>query len=388
MPSQPSCTSDKAPIRRIAVRFYDWSEWGRQVIRGVQRFAHQLPNWKLYVDASHAPKLVPDDTHWDGLISFINVKSTQYKRLIGRGTTVVYSSSVFSPSLAWLPHVLVNESRIAQSIVRHFIAGGFREIGYAGGSETRYRAIKPAAAAANLPFHSFVDWLDGRDASNKPSFLRRWLQTLPRPIGIATFNIYQAREVINACRKTGIAVPEQVAVVGWDDDTMLSENTEPTITGAILPAETLGYESAKLLNQLLAGGKPPTEPVLVEPSGLLHIRQSSDVSTLPDRDVHLALLHIKEHISEPLKVSQVAHRLGVSRRKFEQDFSRVTGQTPSAAIARLRVERVKQLLIETNWTTQRIAEVCGLTSKQTLHRVFRRHEGLLPSAYRQRYSAV
>jgi LacI family transcriptional regulator len=177
-----------------------------------------------------------------------------------------------------------------------------------------------------------------------------------------------ARQIVEACGRAGVSVPDQVAVVGWDDDVLIAETIEPTISGMVLPAERLGYEAARVLDRMLAGEKMTGTCALVPPAGILHVRHSSDVLTLPDRDVHLALQYIHEHAAEGLKVSHVARAARISRRKLEQDFSRVLGITPHDAIVRERLERAKQLLIETDWPLERIAERSGMGTLDTLQR--------------------
>jgi LacI family transcriptional regulator len=216
----------------------------------------------------------------------------------------------------------------------------------------------------------------------------RWLAQLPKPVGIAIFNMAEARKVVEACQLAGVQVPEEVAVVAWDDDPTLAETLEPTISAAVLPAERLGFEAARLLDQCLSGTTLPDMPLVIEPMGILHVRQSSDVSALKDRDAHLALQYIREHGTGPLKVSHIAAALGVSRSKLEREFVRAIKQTPHEAILQVRLARARELMVETTWSLEKVADRSGLGTKETLRRVFARFEGMTPGAYRIRFSGT
>jgi LacI family transcriptional regulator len=167
----------------------------------------------------------------------------------------------------------------------------------------------------------------------------------------------------------------------------LAVSISPSVSGAVVPAERLGYEAATLLDRLLDGGTPPREPIIVEPSGLLHVRQSSDVSTIADRDVHLAVQYIQEHAAHPLGVKQLVSELQISRSKLERDFHRVTGKTMNQMIVAAHLDLAKQLLVETRWPLDRLAKSAGFGSKQHFHRTFRRVEGMTPALYRRQFRA-
>jgi LacI family transcriptional regulator len=149
----------------------------------------------------------------------------------------------------------------------------------------------------------------------------------------------------------------------------------------------MGYEAARLLARLFEGVRP-TEPVLVEPSDLLHIRQSSDVLALKDRNVHRALQYIRTHATEPIKVPQIAEAMGISRKKLELDFARFLGRTPGQAIAVARLEVAKQLLVETHWPTDKIATRSGFGTEPTLRHAFYEYEKMTPGDYRIRFGTV
>jgi LacI family transcriptional regulator len=215
--------------------------------------------------------------------------------------------------------------------------------------------------------------------------LVRGIKRLEKPVGLVTWNMAYAREIVQACQQAKVSVPEDVAVVSWDDDALLAENMEPTITGCVLPAERLGYEAARLLDRLLRGQEPPAKAILVEPPGILHIRQSSNLTSIPDREVNLALQYMREHAAKSYRIPALLKVLRVSRSKLERDFLRVTGTTLNEAIIASHLTRAKQLLLETDWPLHLVAEYSGFGSKQHFHRTFVQIVKVTPGQYRDQF---
>jgi LacI family transcriptional regulator len=380
---------------RIAIRLRDWSEWCRQIVRGVQEFAHAHPDWQLYVDTLPAgtSRVQRGAREWDGIITSILENVPVWQRMLRANRTKVVAITAGVPAaLQEMPRVRVDDARVAQAACKHLLTGGFRQLAYyasqarEGASDPRLQSVQMFAEAEGYPFDVHMGDYHKSAAYNLRR-LTRWVARLSKPVGILTWNMDYACQVVDACRRAGAAVPDQVAVVAWDDDVMLAETAEPTVSGSVLPVHRLGYEAARLLNGLMRGEPIPKVPIVIEPSGVIHIRQSSDVSSLPDRDVHLAVQYIREHAIETFKVPNLAKALGISRRKLDQDFTRVVGHTPNEAILRARLERAKRLLLETGWPLTRVAERSGFGTVRRFHQVFAQREGMTPAAYRKRFAA-
>lgn len=380
--------------RRVAIRLWDWSDWSRKIIRGAQRFAHEQGDWKIYVAVGPAgmPRVLHKEITWDGIITGLLNDVKGYQQLLKKGETKVVALTAAVPTrLKNIPAVRVDDDRVANVIGNHLLRGGFRHLGYSGSTsegiiDNRGRGLVAFAERNNLKFSTFPERWTSTPAARRS--LRRWVATLETPVGIVTWNIDAGRQVVEALQQADIAIPEQAAVVAWDDDVLIAETLEPTISAVVIPAERLGYESARLLSRLMNGEKAPDEPILIEPSGILHVRQSSDVSRLQDRVVYLAHQYIREHDAEPIRIEDISDALFVSRRKLEQDFRRVTGRTLHEAITAAHMERAKQYLIETDWPADRVAKQAGLGTKQTLHRQFTTREGMTPAEYRSRFGTT
>ncbi|HSV16605.1 MAG TPA: substrate-binding domain-containing protein [Tepidisphaeraceae bacterium] len=398
MPPKRANSPPKPDHLRVAVRVAGWSQWQVQVIRGVQAYAHQQPRWRLYVDGTpSAGSIFGRDLRWDGIITREQDMNALWRKLMRAGRTKIVSLTSAPVKGKPLPTVRVGDHKTAQIAGRHLIAGGFRRLAYVGPlgwgrNDFRGQAIVAFANAEGVPCDIFpggaevgdVDpWnFDSRISMNR---LTRWIARLPKPVGIFTWNMTTARVAAETSKRARCLIPEQVGIVAGDDEPTEAEHYERTLTGIVLPAERLGFEAAKLLDDLMSGGAAPKEPMLVEPSGVTHVRQSSDVSMLPDRQVHPAVQFIREHASQPLSVPRVARAMRMSRSNLDLQFTRVLGHTPRQEIALAHIERAKQLLLETNWPIERIAPRAGFGSWRQFYRTFVQREGLTPAVYRARY---
>jgi AraC-like DNA-binding protein len=279
----------------------------------------------------------------------------------------------------------------------HFIpTGGRSSIGsgcVVGGTETQ-RVVTPAndtpltdpgAALSSCSDSQFItppvpddqplDW----DAALEP-----WLDSLPKPIGLMAATDARGRQVINCVTSMGLRVPDDVGVLGVDDNEFASALAARTLSSVQLNAREIGHRAAQMLDHLFAGAQP-CSPYWVPPLGV-KTRQSTDVTISADALVTRARGYIREHCTEPMTVEDVLEAMGVSRTTLEVRMKRAIGKTPQVAITSARVERAKQQLVATTLSVRQIARACGFDRHERLNVVFKRHTGLTPGEFRQQRS--
>ena len=199
---------------------------------------------------------------------------------------------------------------------------------------------------------------------------------------MASYDI-RARHVLDACRRAGLAVPDEVAVVGVDNDTFLGDLTDPPLSSVAPDTRRTGYEAAALLDRLMSGRERQRgQAIFVEPLGVV-TRRSTDVLALGDADVSAAVRFIREHACDGIAVKDVLEQVPLSRRVLEGRFRKLLGRTPHDEIARIRLERVRQLLRETRLPLSDIAARSGFRTAEYLATAFRREFGTSPDAYRK-----
>ena len=196
----------------------------------------------------------------------------------------------------------------------------------------------------------------------------------------------RGREVLEACRAAGLRVPEEMAVVGVDNDELLCELADPPLSSVALNAEAGGYRAAALLDRMMRGRSRKPTRLTVEP---LHVvtRRSTDIVALDDAVVASALHFIHDHAGRPIGIDDVVERVLISRRALEIRFKKVTGRTLLAELRRVRLERARRLLQETDLSLSRVAGAAGYSSESYLTQVFRQELGQTPARYRRQVRA-
>jgi LacI family transcriptional regulator len=384
--------ASRATRRRVAVLTGSSQVWREQVMRGIAGCAHEHAPWQVYTAPEGVEDFVffSDGYRWDGVLLLRNANGRLTRRIRTLGVPTV---SIGSVRVNGLPRVKVDDDRLAELAVRHLHAAGIRHFAYCSffqrkTDEDRGPAFARHVAALGLQCSFYSDYTRlpaGVAWQSRQRDLALWLSRLEQPVGVFTWNPDVACQVVEACRAASLELPGQIAVVSGDDEPAKCELSSPTISAVAIPVERLGYEAAVLLERLMNGESAPCEPVLIEPCGVLTVRESSGALGKTDSEVHQALRFIREHASEPIGVPEVAESVGTSRRWLERRFRKVLGRSPHEELRQARLDCAKKLLLETDWTLAEVARAAGLTTAPYLNYVFRRETGCTPAEFRRRF---
>jgi LacI family transcriptional regulator len=278
-----------------------------------------------------------------------------------------------------------------QKAVEHFLNCGLRHFAYFTFGKAWWIELHREAFCKNLKERGYDCHLYPAPYSKRnipiwderqlPSVMQ-WLRALPRPIGVFTPGDLHAVCLLDVCRRLKIVVPEEMAVLGRGNDTVICETVRPTLSSIDLDARRVGYEAARMLDRKMAG-KPVPRQILIPPSQVA-IRQSTDHMAIPDADVIQAMQFIRDASCKGITVAHVAEAVGVSRRGLERRFQKHLGTTPKEEILRVRLETAKQLLAQTDKSIESIAHRCGFASLVYFSRAFRRETGETANAFRKK----
>jgi LacI family transcriptional regulator len=246
----------------------------------------------------------------------------------------------------------------------------------AGYSCHQYRDAQPVSFGHQLP-----SWEDEVDAAS------RWIAALPKPLGLMACNDFRGLQALDACRRAGVAVPEEVAVIGVDNEVLACEMANPPLSSVIPDCRRIGYEAAALLDRLMKGEPPPRTTREIPPIGIV-TRQSTEVTAIADPTVAEAMKFIREQACEGITVEDVLDHVTVSRSVLQKRFRDALGRTLHEAIAGVRLRRVKQLLIETDLSFDVLAQRAGFASRAYLSVVFRKSTGTTLAAFRREHALV
>jgi LacI family transcriptional regulator len=363
----------------------------RSVARGIRLYAETRPDWHFTsVFPEERPLRTLGTLKPDGLIAAVNTESLAAALASWRRPLVNVSAALSDPPA---PRVGVDNLAVGRLAADHFLERGLRYFAYVGPADWRFSAEREAGfrqAVERAGYH-VASYHDPAEQSFDPSArhwpldrrVHRWLRGLPKPVGLFAPDDLWGLQVSEACRQSGLSVPEEVALLGAENDDLHCELARPKLSSVLVPAQQIGWEAAALLDRLLGGAQPPRRPVLLPPSGVV-ARQSSDVLAIDDPDVVAAARFIRERGHVRLRVTDVLRDVPVGRRSLERRFRQTFGRGIWAEIRRVHVERAKRLLAETDLPIKQLAEQSGFTDFRHMAVVFRQEIGLSPTAYRNR----
>jgi len=362
----------------------------RGFLRGIAQYAHLYGPWKFVSPPPvyrRTRKELPEQLKSvDGRISYVldAKEANHFKRQL-------------IPTIA-IPVLDVSDDLI--SIIgdwqttgalgaKHFLGRGFRHFAFCGyrdfiWSRKRYRAYCKALKAHGFEpqlyegpaHHANISWEQERPQ------LTQWLQQLPKPVGIMACNDDRGENIIQACLLGDLHIPEEVAVLGVDNDDLLCDLADVPLSSIALNFEKAGYDAAALLDKRMRGHHPRQRKITLHPRRVI-TRRSTDIMAVSDTDVAEALKLIHRHKGPPLTVADITQAIPRSARSLQMRFKKSLGHSMQEEIIRVRIEQAAQLLEQTNMPVSQIAQHLGYAEPSDFNRCFRRVKNLTPLAYRK-----
>lgn len=393
---------DQNHRRRVLLEIETAIAPGRDMLRGISKFVGEIHRWDVYHNAGHwslhggisGPSYIEPlagDRRIDGIITRIYDEFTSKRAhdLFARGIPVV--DILGDHDDRSIPLVHTNDTAIAESALKHLSGQGFKRFAFCGIEDTLWSVLRGqhfCAEAKSVGFEAPSFTVSKAQQSHGESDDQRvedWLRTLALPIGIFVSCDHIAPLVIEAAARIGITIPENMALVGVNNDTVACSVCNPTLSSIDASHFEIGYRAAQLLNSLFEGGDPPTTPILVSPSRLI-VRDSSSKLAINDPLIAKAARFINRNASSPIGVDEVVDSVPLSRRELQRRFRRITGGTIHAAITGARIQIAKRLLDNPEYTIDRVAELSGFGSRQHFAKTFKTQTGTTPANYRKERS--
>jgi LacI family transcriptional regulator len=287
------------------------------------------------------------------------------------------------------PRVMVDQNAIGRLAADHLFVRGYRNFGFYGLENAAYshdRQVAFARALAELGFTVHTHIYSPEPGNRQKTWndevddLSKWISALPTPIGLFAANDQRARILADACSKAGKPVPNEVGIIGTDNEEIACEFGSPTLTSIACDWHAVGMETAALLDRRMDGAAPLTKDKLIPPIGIV-ARESTSAVVTSDPLVATAIAFANRHAGEAFGVEALVAAAGVSRRRLENAFQKSLGCSPMTFLARQRIERAKSLLQRKKLSLTRIAEQCGFTDLRHFRRTFRRLTQMTPRQY-------
>jgi LacI family transcriptional regulator len=381
-------------IPHIALLVETSREYARGLLRGIARYHHEHGPWSIYLAPHGLDEPPPSwlkDWKGDGILCRINSRRMA-DAILASGIPAVDLRGAL-PDVP-VPFVGLDNKPIAKLGYDHLVQCGLKNFAFCGRprgenppQDLRRDFFVELVEAGGGKCEVFLGQMERSKASweHEQEKIAQWITRLKKPVGVMASNDDRGHQVLDACRRAGVGVPDEVAVIGVDNDSNLCNLCTPPLSSIDTNPSRVGYEAAALLMKLIRGGKPPRQSVLIGvPRGLVR-RQSTDVLAVEDPELVKALRYIREHACEGIRVSDVRSQTTHSPSTLERRIKALLGRSVKSEINRTKLERVKLLLQESDLKIAQIAARTGFSEAKYLCQVFYKSERITPTNYRKQF---
>jgi LacI family transcriptional regulator len=367
-------------MKKIALLLETSRAFGRQLIIGIARYSRLYGPWSFYKEPLDLKSSIPHLTSWrpDGIIMRDSLITKELLRLKVPTILAIHSSSYPKE----LPVIKTDSRAIALMASAHFIEKGFKNLAFCGfdnydWSDERKSYFTKFNKAAGFTTYNYISSrkISQPDWENEQQHMCKWLKDLPKPVGIFSCNDDRGQHVLEVCKLIDLKVPEEVAVIGVDNDPMICEIEDPPLTSIALNVEPAGYAAALLLDQLINHKRFGRKKIMVTPSHIVQ-RQSSDILAVDDNEVALAIQYIKNNVKNKICIKDLVETTNISRRTLEKRFKKTIHRSIYNEIQQIRIELISKLLIETDLPISQITALFDFTDVEHISRFFKKKKGI------------
>lgn len=393
MPKKNFSSVNAKKIKRIALLLQPGMAFDREIARGVGDFIHGHKGWVIQLDPMLEVTLETLQ-HWnpDGVIMDVDTPGLdEVLQLTGVPKVGV---GPYDPNLEALgiPMVTSNQHEIGRVAAKYFIGLGFKDFAFCGGNESRAwckqrrDGFAEELECAGYGMHEFkLPWTEKLSMPDAINAVGKWMRNLPKPCGVFVFFDGWARWVLDACVIENIKVPQEMAVLGVDNDRWLCELSQPSLSSIDANIRNAGYTAAKILNDLLDGSEAAPAVTQMAPLKVFS-RDSTDLLAFDEPEVAFAIRYIREHACDPITPDDVLYITGMSKSTAYRKFMKAIGRSIHSEIQLTQMNKVKELLTTTNLSITNVAKQSGFENIRYFTQVFKDATGYTPTEYRRTQS--
>ncbi|HRR34947.1 MAG TPA: substrate-binding domain-containing protein [Kiritimatiellia bacterium] len=390
---------NKTPV--VAVVYPASVPWMAECLRGIKKYADEQGGWRIVTSPPFLRSAGEEDIHlpalrsWpgDGVVACLTTRGEE--KAAARLPMPVVNLSGWRPPGSGVPRVNADHAAIGLLAAEHLLALGLRHFGYYGIEGPWYSQVREQGFVERLKkagricavYRQPVSKNRAQTWQERHAGLERWLVALPKPCGILAVHDYRARVVMELCSRLGIAIPEDVALLGVDNDPMTCEYCTPSLSSVSRDPFACGVAAAALLDRLMRGLPVSGRDTLVPPQGVV-TRGSTDRFYDDDPVVRRVVAHVAAQEGGVLSITAIAKKLKISRRLIEMRFRERLGTTPHAYLQQRRVQYARNLLLDSAQmqSVGEIAAASGFGCARAFREAFRAVTGCTPKAFRERYA--
>ena len=375
--------------KKVAIFVETSASYGRGILEGVAEYLKATQNWAVFLERtelSQCPKGWIESNDWDGILCRQTTPEIA-ELLFERGIPVVDLNGRYEiPSLTWVGS---DHKAIGAMGAEHLRNCGIRRFAFCGFTNELWSRLRKEGFQRSVAEYGGVCHLLESPWSERPSDywekdisrIRDWIQSLPKPIGIMAVNDVRALHLIEACNQLGVAIPEQVAVLGVDDERTLCDLALPRLSSILPDCQRIGFLAAELLDDIMSGSSQKVKRIALPPKKVI-ARPSTDTQSVDDPLVVKALKTMASKRGPQLSIDDIAIRLKVTRRTLEKRFEIALNRSLSESMRWESIKRIQKLLVDTDLTLDQIAKLTDYANSEGLKFMFKNNVGMSPGLYR------
>jgi LacI family transcriptional regulator len=371
-------------------------EYGQNLLKGVVRYSKEHGPWLFcrmplfYRETLGMQGIVDFAKEWeaDGIIAQL-YNDLDVKKVLDAGIFLIVED--FKERFSDIPNITGGYFEAGKIGAEYFLEKGFKNFAFYGFKNIVWSRERAEGFANYLNTFGFeVYYFDSDHTPSrelwyyKTSVLSQWLQSLPKPIAIMACDDERGQHITEACKHAKIQIPEDIAVLGVDNDKMTCNLSDPPLSSINLDTEKGGYEAARLMDLMITKQVKQPYDILVEPTHVI-TRHSTDIASANDKYIAKALKFIHQNIENRINVADVLKQVPLSRRALEKRFQETTGTGVYKYIYNLQIQKFAQQLLETNKTISEIAIDSGFDNSKNISRQFKQVKGCTPVEFRRKH---
>ncbi|HEX3599896.1 MAG TPA: XylR family transcriptional regulator [Lacipirellulaceae bacterium] len=381
-------------IPKIALLVETARGFGRDLLLGVARYSRLHGPWSFHITPGDYKQAVPKMKQWGGTGIIARIANDRIAQAVIAADVPTIALGLTDEQmlpdnpLSKFSEISSDPNEVSRLAAEHLLERRLTRFAYIGSDDRGWAKRRETGFKTYLEQRGITPYIyptpkrpQDRIWEREQSLMARWISKLPTPIGLFACDDDRGREVLEVCGLVGLNVPEDVAVIGVDNDEVFCELSDPPLSSIALNAETAGYRAAALLDAMMQGRVRKRQQIIVEALGVV-TRRSTDIVAVEDEDIASALQFIRREQGRGISVDDVVEKVAVSRRNLEKRFRDTIGRSILDEIQLVRLDRAKRLLVETTYPISKVADLAGFGSAGYFIQFFQRRVGKTPRKYR------
>lgn len=373
--------------KKVALLIETSTSYGRTLIRGIVQYANVASSWVFYNEPRGLMDKLPKLQEW-GFDGIIMRDTPENMPLLDMKIPTIVSIR-YERAVEGVPNIISDCEKIGSVAAKYLADKQYKHFAYCGFDEMPWSKEREVAFSNSIPQGSFLSIYRKRnlncDYNQELSEIVQWLKLLPKPVAILSCNDVRGSNVVEACKLAGLRVPQEISILGVNNDDMICDMTSPSLSSISLDIFRAGYEAAKCLDRMMRNKQANLNNIMIEPEAVI-TRQSTDIFAIEDSDIAAAMHYISQNSKKMIQVDDVAAHVGLNRRSLERRFRQVLGKTVHEQIKQVRIDLMSRFLAETDVPVSEIAYGMGFDDINHVSRYFRSAKGVSPLKYRKRFS--